>query len=236
VLFTDHGSIPYSNRADLLADLYLDFMPDFIGLQEAQGGIGAAIYEGIKERYERISQISGHTPVLYRKDIWRPVTDSEGATVKNAVHEANCWGFEWVMFERIDDPTVKVIVGNLHFPPSSYSTRRPAAMDHFNNEIKRLESEYKDIPIFVTGDYNTKVTGKRHTGLDDGWEEDIIVDTTLQSGGQLTEDTDDKNKTTIDHICVSSKLVEVVRHRGVSYETMKNSSDHRPYFVDIKLK
>ncbi len=238
VLFTGDGDIPYRQRAALLSQLYLDYMPDFIGLQEAKDGIGEEIYKGVSEYYGRISQLTGHTPILYRKDVWIPCTDGSGADIQKASRREHCWGYEWVMFERIDDPSVKIIVGNLHFPPNGqeYAHKRPAAMDEFNAEVQRLEEIYSDIPMVFTGDYNTKVTTERKEELDDGWAEDIVVDTSLVCGSQLTDDNDDINGSSIDHVCVNTEHIEVIRHRRVSYSLMTKSSDHVPIFVDIRLK
>ena len=49
VLFwdADNAQLPYAQRAALLSDLYLDFKPDFIGLQEAQYGIGDNIRDAV---------------------------------------------------------------------------------------------------------------------------------------------------------------------------------------------
>ena len=242
VLFSTDTStgLSWRDRAALLSDLYLDFKPDFIGLQEAAGNIGDAIKKNVSSEYTMVSQSSNrHTPILYRTDAWRIATDELGAEIKGTQMFANnwCWGYEWVMFESITDPDVRVIVMNLHFHPDmeEYRASRETDIDLFNAEVRRLESEYQDVALFVTGDYNT---GSSHTRVDleDGWDEDITVGTKIECGAQLTTDTDDGQGIAIDHICVSYELADVIRHRGVSYETMKKSSDHIPYFVDVTLK
>ena len=241
VLFwnADNAQLPYGQRAALLSDLYLDFKPDFIGLQEAQYGIGDEIRDAVASEYTMISQSKNRqTPILYRHGTWK-ISEDNGVQIKKVQMFANnwCWEYEWVMFERINDSTEKVIVMNLHFHPDVSPYRDPRAddIDAFNAEVRRLEGLYPNVPMFVTGDYNTTVNHVRGD-LDDGWTEDIIVGTKLQCGALLTEDNNDPNGKAIDHICTNGDLVDVVRHRSVSYKAMEKSSDHIPYFIDVKLK
>lgn len=242
VLFGNDSSaqLPWKERAALLTDLYLDFKPDFIGLQEAAGNIGTAIRDGVAAEYAMVSQSTGgHTPILYRTDTWRVARNDAGEPIQNMEMFADnfCWDYEWVMFENIADPSLKVIMMNLHFHPdmAGYREKRPADMDTFNAEVRRLEQQYPTVPMFVTGDYNTAVSHTRGD-LNDGWADDIIAGTKLQSGGQLTQDSADAAKKCIDHISTNAELVDVIRHQGVSYDAMKKTSDHIPYFIDVRLK
>ncbi|MBE6546248.1 MAG: hypothetical protein E7668_02255 [Ruminococcaceae bacterium] len=243
VLFTnaENAELPYEQRAALLSDIYLTWKPDFIGLQESKGGIGDAIKEALADEYGYINQAlsgSGHTPILYDKDVWEPVTEGGQIVQKHEMFQSqHCWDYEWVMFQKIDDTDTKVIMMNLHFQPRGYKgEERPESMDKFNAEVQRLESVYPTIPIIATGDYNTRLTMGRDPEIgNDGWNEDVIIGTNLQSSGALTEDTDDPNGSAIDHVCVSKNLVTVVRNVRIKYELMVKSSDHQPVFADIKL-
>ena len=243
VLFTnaDNAELPYAQRAALLSDIYLTWHPDFIGLQESKGAIGEDIKVALADEYGYINQAvsgNGHTPILYDKDVWEPVTEGGNILMKHEMFQSNhCWDYEWVMFQKISDPSVKVIMMNLHFQPRGYQgEQRPESMNKFNNEVKRLEREYSNIPIFCTGDYNTGYSWTRNSAIgDDGWNEDVIAGTQLQSSGALTENTADPNGSAIDHVCVSKNLVTVVRNVRVKYEVMLKSSDHQPVFADIKL-
>ena len=249
VLFGTDTSLglEYDARAALLSDIYLEYKPDFIGLQEAAtaNNMGDAIKDNLSSEYSYISPgVNGMLPILYRKDEWKISTKTvvmfweQEITGTETFDDSWCWGYNWVMFERTSDSSEKVIVMNLHFHPDidDYRDSRTYDMNAFNTEIKNLQLKYKGVPIVITGDYNTTVTHTRCEGLEDGWAEDIIDDLSIQCGALLTEDSRDTQKTSIDHICVTYEQVDVIRHRRVYYEAMKNSSDHTPYFVDIVLK
>ena len=231
---TEHS---YALRTEIFVDLYLTYMPDFIGLQEASN-FKKALSEKMSAYYTLIDQNGHHIPILYRKDIWKPSVNEDDEVIKSFERFGNMWGYEWVMFERIDDPTVKVIVMNLHFHNGNamWSDLREGEMAKVNAEVKRLEALYSDIPMFVTGDYNTH---QKSAPTADGRKDtfaDIIDGTKLQTGAALTEDRTSDWEYVIDNICTNSELVDVVRHKTVNYTVMQISSDHRPYFIDVKLK
>ncbi len=243
VLFAnaENAELPYDQRAALLSDIYLTFRPDFIGLQESKGAIGDWIKEALADEYGYINQAlrgSGHTPILYDKEVWEPVYEGGQILMKHEMFQSDhCWDYEWVMFQKIGDSATKVIMMNLHFQPRGYKgEERPESMDKFNAEVQRLEDVYPDIPIISTGDYNTRLTMGRDPQIgNDGWNEDVIAGTMLQSSGALTQDTSDPNGSAIDHIVVSKHLITVVRNVRVRYEFMLKSSDHQPVYADVKL-
>ncbi len=234
--------LPNPIRAALSAKAISDFKPDFVGLQETKGEIGDEIIKNLTEEYTPISRLPKRWIfILYRHDDWKPVEENGEIVMKAQYLKGDtCWGYEWVLFEKIADPSVRVIMMNLHFRNGYYTTinDRPSDMYTFNTEVRRLEALYPDIPLMITGDYNTGVSYKRSRAgeIHDGWEEDIIVNTRIQCSSQLTEDTDDTGGHFIDHVCVSYDLVDVVRHRLITYEALTGASDHRPLLTDIKRK
>ena len=249
VLFTVNTDtvLSFTERADLHSEMYLMFMPDFIGLQEAMGGIGDRIVDNLEDEYTRISQC-GHrmTPILYRHSIWRPVTDN-GVLVSGYLDfKPNyCWGYEWVLFERISDGQ-RVIIMNMHVQPTDLTPetkeQRPLALADTNAELKRLIIEYENIPIFLSGDYNMGVETDDYAALFEG--------VNMASGMLLTEDNDNNGKAghhfdspiqwgdpyVIDHVCVTVDSVSVVRHRRFEYYAILFASDHYPMFIDVTLK
>ncbi len=234
-----NGELINAYRALLAGETIKIFEPDFVGLQEARGSIGDGVMSYLSEEYETINQRqSRQTPILYRPDRWTPATDEGGAVVKKAENfaEDGLWGYEWVMFVSNFDPSVKVIFMNLHIRNTNGGPQRAVDMDIFNAEVQRLEEVYPDIPLMITGDYNTGVSYERRGEIHDGWADDVIADTKIQSASQLTEDTDDEAGKLIDHVCVSTELVDAVRHRNVRCTMLEKASDHTPVFVDLKLK
>ena len=226
-----------------IADLIYTLRPDFIGLQEARNW-RSGVAGLIAEDYGMISAVSnGHLPIFYDKTIWRPATDGSGAVIQNSVvfTPSNMWSCHWVMFERIDDPSEKVIFGNLHFcntnedPANFYRQYRPEQMRLFNAEIKRLETEYAGVPMFFTGDYNTGINQTGNDKFADGWE-NIVGGTKLVTSYTQTEDIGRFFGMDIDHICLNPELTEVMRWRKLDYRLIYDISDHLPVFTDVRLK
>jgi len=240
VLFSnsDNTGLGWLERSQMLSDIYLDFLPDFIGLQEAGGDIGDAISERLSQKYTRISQMpKGYTPILYRHDIWSIAKDNDGNELKKyeVFKGDGCWAYEWVIFEHIRTGEL-ILVMNLHFQPSQHSAGkhkyRAESMDLVNAELKRLDLLYPDMPIAVTGDFNTTASYVSQTG--EGWT-DIVGDTPFDCAAKMTEDNDDPKLNKIDHVVVDPSRVKVERHVIISYASMQKSSDHKPVYVDLTL-
>ena len=136
---------------------------------------------------------------------------------------------------------------NLHYPTTGTtemnSARTPAAQAT-NAKIKELMSLYPDVPITVTGDYNshrnnnTDIFPYMFEGLDGKMDvaQSFTDDKTL---GSTTHDMGTSvtgNGTPIDYVSVTNELLEIVRHRTASYDAMGLSGDHFPVFIDVKIK
>ncbi len=234
-----------------LADYIYTIRPDFVGLQE-----GRHLYDRLEqllaEDYGMISQAANnHLPLYYDKHVWKPSVDETGAMIMKAstFTPKGCWGYQWAMLERLDDPNRKVIFGNLHFcninedPAYFFRQWRPAQMVELNGELKRLRALYPDLPTFFTGDYNTTISMTATEKFADGWE-NILGGTGMKSGMLLTDDNDLKkvihhicvNYNAIDHVSVNENAIEVIRHRQMDYKLVYNVSDHLPVFVDVRPK
>ena len=242
VLFGLQNDYVESEKSMAIADLIVSLDVDFVGLQEARYCY-AAISQRISSDYGMFNETTTHTPIFYKKSVWRPATDGQGNVIKNSMEfdfiHKNCWGYEWVMFEKISDPSVKVIMGNVHFCNTNlaagheYRWDRPQQIKEFNDEIKRLEGLYEGMPMFFAGDYNTTTTFVGNETYADGWQ-DIVGGTQLVSGMMATNDANRYNA--IDHICVNDNAVQVIKHRNVAYTTISEVSDHTPIFIDVRLK
>ena len=242
VLFGLQNDYVESEKSTAIADLIYSLDADFVGLQEAKYW-----YESVSQQlffaYGMFNETTTHTPIFYKKSVWRPATDGQGNVIKNSMEfdfiHKNCWGYEWVMFEKISDPSVKVIMGNVHFCNTNlaagheYRWDRPQQIKEFNDEIKRLEGLYEGMPMFFAGDYNTTTTFVGNETYADGWQ-DIVGGTQLVSGMEATGNANRYNA--IDHICVNANAVTVNKHRCVAYTTIGEVSDHLPIFIDVRPK
>ncbi len=237
-----------SQRATLLGEAYEMLRPDFIGLQEA-GSTGVALLQSAtSELYGFVSQSEQkQCPILYLKSEWQIVKE-DGAEVKGfEMFEGQAgWCYEWVMFERIDHPNERIIMMNLHFQPSGelYGQFRPDAIAKTNAELCRLTEAYPNIPIAVTGDYNSKYRSQQ----DDVFKP-LYQALEMDSAAYVTTDSDFTKATyhsigtssaqggePIDHISITTDLLDATRYCVVEYEPIGKASDHFPIFIDVRVK
>lgn len=240
-----------TQRGKLFGECYLMLKPDFVGLQEGVDPL-QAIKEEVSEVYGIVEQSGEGTlgvrcPILYLKSEWKIATDDQEQEIKGWYKFSNLHCYEWVMFERIDDSTERFIMFNLHYPTTGTAemnnARTPAAQAT-NAKLKELMSLYPDVPITVTGDYNshrennTDIFPYMFEGLDgkmdiaQSFTEDKTLGSTTHSMGTPVVG----GGTPIDHISVTNELLEIVRHRTVAYNAMGLSGDHFPVFIDVKIK
>ena len=67
----------------------------------------------------------------------------------------------------------------------------------------------------------------------------MVEDIAMESAGLVTDNSnmsEHHNRNTIDHITVTTDLVDVICHRCLDYYPSRTVSDHYHYFADIKKK
>ena len=226
------GSVDGTDRMRLLADIYNLYMPDFIGLQEHNAPSRELITPHLDDAYAyvnipNISSGEEMFPILYRTDLWRVEECGSGLEYGDIHHP---WGFVWARFSRLSDPTEQVLLCNLHY---GFQPQYPGfgyeVADELNRKIKSLRTSYPDIPVVITGDHNSTRAGGVFTTMFDGLP--------LEVSHLLTDDTNMKpTDHCIDHISVTTDKIEVLRHRWLNYFSTEYSSDHEPYYADLKFQ
>ncbi|MBO5937932.1 MAG: endonuclease/exonuclease/phosphatase family protein, partial [Clostridia bacterium] len=258
------NDIEWTDRMEILAQMYLKYMPDFIGLQEVQYepsleesyygsdydiDMYGLLQEKLGHKYSMLGQTDRMTAIFYQTDVWK--LEASGHGQFNAMHP-----WYWGLFSRVDDPTVQVIVLDIHYAGESVKfdhTNKyadgPAEYDGLTNGqviniiYKELEAQYAGLPIFVMGDFNSKYTGGNFNAT--------IKDTTLNSASKLVRDeagnpawgdhyTDVSLNHAmyadpIDHILVPTDKAEALAYRFINEGLMGISSGHRPIMADVKL-
>ncbi len=238
------NSINYVDRMEILSQMYLKYLPDFIGLQEVEYGSSVNMFEAIMQRvghkYSMLNEYDLDTwmfgspnkeAILYLKDVWQLEASGQGRY--NPMH---FW--YWGLFSRIDDPDSKVIVMDVHYAGYKVRVDGISNGDKINSIYDELSVQYPDVPIFVMGDLNAKYHQSTflHT----------VEDTTLDSASRLTDNWGDHYTAEslnhsmfanpIDHILVPTDKAEVLAYRFINEARMNISSGHRPIMADIKLK
>ena len=214
------------DRVALLTDCYLLFKPDFIGMQEADDGMLPLLSAALTDEYAMVSvnwQAQGNRydiPIFYRKDLYR--VEESGYK-----YMGGCYGYTWGRFTKISTGE-EIIVMNLHYHYKSPADRLPQCQ-LVNDELKRLTAAYPNVPIAVTGDYNSGIDYEEHKVMMNGLA--------MKSGVLLATDLGpDQFGYAVDHVMVTTELVTVKRHRCVTYEAYRESSDHIAIFIDLVIK
>jgi endonuclease/exonuclease/phosphatase family metal-dependent hydrolase len=153
------------------------------------------------------------------------------------------WSYQWALYADKQDPSRHYLHMNLHYHYNNNIEQVPG-MEEVNRELTYLRRQYGNTPIFVTGDYNCQRT---HPNF-----EVMIKGLSMESGVLVAEDVEPDGDrywchepdTTvpqsscgaIDHICVTTDLVNVKLHRVLNDELLCKSSDHCARFLDIEIK
>ncbi len=252
------NNIEWRDRMEILSQMYLKYLPDFIGLQEVQytkaleadyygSGYSVDMYGYLQDRlapkYSMLGETSRMTAIFYQSDVWKLEASGEGQF--NAMHP-----WYWGLFSRIDDPSVQVIVMDIHyagegvvFDHNNKYADGPAEYDGKTNGqvinaiYNQLAETYAGVPIFIMGDFNSKYSGANFNAT--------IKNTTLDSASRLVEDWGDHYSEVslnhgmfanpIDHILVPTDKADAISYRFINEALMGISSGHRPIMADIKL-
>ena len=234
--------VTYVDRIDLQASMILDYLPDFIGLQEIQEGTVNKIegymhtelekrigHEYTKVNFDEYVPLKNQwTPIAYRHSKWellefRVATDEE---IMNAMHR-----WQWGAYRNKESGQI-VIHANLHGPHSGsqpFIDFQPVFFSRINEQIRMLMGKYPGAVVAVTGDYNQFYDTpalrelQKDTALDTAYL--VAKDTTYpeQYGG-------------IDHIMINTDTVEVDVYRMIDNGLLYMTSDHRPSFADLTVK
>ncbi|HBF15045.1 MAG TPA: hypothetical protein DDW30_05075 [Clostridiales bacterium] len=226
-------------RIEVIGDYCLAFLPDSVGLQEC------ILNNNVKYLDPVISEVYAWVPydavnsgekTLYRKDKF-DLKDH------NIIDLGNNYAFQWALLE---DKTTheRYIHGNVHYHYNTDAERLPQA-EKVNAELKRIMELYPDVAIAVTGDYNTYLDSPVHEAMTDGLAMRSAVtvapegmrDYNTLSWHTLdfhTFETDGNQQ--LDHIMVTTDLLEVLRHKIVHDSLIASATDHYPVLIDVRLR
>lgn len=215
------------------------YNPDFIGLQEAHPMMREPFDPYLKKKYEYVTfdlpkRNAEWFPILYRSDRWSLI-DSGTGEYTECKHP---WGYVWSTFVRKETSKEKITVMNLHYTVAHFMKVDPSwgefhiqLAEEINRFIRKQLCDNKDVPIVITGDYNT--------GRDTELYEAMINGLLMEDAPLLTEDSNmtyeqKRHPWLLDHITVTRDTVDVVRHRKLDCYPTMYMSDHPYYFADIR--
>lgn len=235
------GGLSHEQRMENMAQMYLFYQPDFIGLQEVLGinsingkptiNMQETLWNYMGGSYEYVDftdkvALSVHwTPIMYRKDKWTVVAKDIQTDPCCPMHR-----WQWALFQSVEDANEKIIVMNLHGPTAAHGDAmggKDVFFGKVNAELKKLMELYPTTTIAVTGDYNVDYSST--------YLETMIAGTKLENSTDLTGNAE-KVSFGIDHVFVSNDRATVEQFREVDNMVMRKSSDHRAVFADILLE
>ena len=223
----DIGGINCELRVGIQGVMIMDYLPDFVGMQEMQEGTVNHIYSLMRTdllatvgseysfvNYPELSTGEYWNPILYRHTVWQ-IEAQDVMAPENFDNGMHRW--QWALFSRIDNPFQKCIVMNLHYPTGRYPDLQLSAAYTVNEEIKHLQEIYPNVPVFLTGDFNAR------PGTD-------AFDSTFEGTGLVTANRDTG---AIDHVVYDSSRVSCRGSMFINNGYIAKSSDHRPFFADV---
>lgn len=250
--------LPFEERLEILAALYLYLEPDFIGVQELSYEQEPVLFDLLSEAYASpktelgdfvnynrksppyagISKKQNHTPTLYRKDKYEVLSSRYHLMDVVGLHS-----YHWGLYRSLQDPSKKYIHMNLHFYPVGDESQVPGIVDA-RNELIHLRRHYPTTPIFVTGDYNMMVEWDHFRILCEGLDlvSGMLIAPQHDTFGigchamNSTELENNPKRTAIDHVSIFTDLTEAKRHRLLLDDLLAKASDHSPIYLDVKNK
>lgn len=256
----NESSAPAILRAKQLADVYKDYDPDVIGLQEYSGAVKTELANRIKDMgYVEIpytesnkSGIEPNTPVFYNPNTLKLVAsgfwrfgDQSGDVSKS---------IGWAVFEEKASGK-KFIIGSTHFYWTSDTLGHTSRIINANElcELMSSLSTKYDAPVIIGGDYNCNVSSEPLTILkNNSFIEALEVAKKAEKGGTHhgypNFDTQNGYATTyypasgtyltaIDHIYLfNEQKLDVHLYDVIEDYFALSSSDHCPLLTDFDLK
>ena len=177
----DWGGEPVKPRAHRFAEAVKHYTPDVIGMQEMCSDWYKYLmpqlsnYEVIEPRNSIF--VENRSPLLYDTSTLNLIDN--GLTKYTKGDKNGCRAITYAIFERKADKK-KFIVTNTHLDlirMKNYDKEKSimlSQVDQFFKQIEQLKSKYPNLPIFMTGDYNSmEHENSRFTGSPYKYENDL---------------------------------------------------------------
>lgn len=237
------GNAISEGRDKGVANILMYYMPDVVGLQET-----AAVWHNALQKLlvdtgmyafacqKNNGKSYNMTTFMYNTQTVKLVEEYVLDLDKNSDIRV----FSVAVFEKLSDGK-RFVVTNTHPAPTGQAENYAR---NFADLLKLADVElekYKDLPVIMTGDFNTKEQSAMYktfmdtAGVKDAkYEADVLVrDYCTYSGWQKAPKAG--NASCIDHIFVNDKT-DVKLFNVVIDHDVPNTSDHIPIYADIALK
>lgn len=228
------------SRSESFLKLVLYYRPDVIGLQETSTEWHAfldkaLVYTGVYAKCcENTDTTYNMTGFLYNPDTLK-VVDSY---VIDVVPKSEIRVVSVAVFERLEGGE-RFVVMNTH--PAPQSQESYGAHMKKITEIESAEMEkYKDLPVFLTGDFNTRENQKEYSDFlaalgvkNVKYEADQLLHDC--AGNNFKTPVENNGSRCIDHIFINEN-VDAKLYSAVIHDGIERGSDHIPIYADVALK
>lgn len=237
-----NSKIPVEMRQEGLASLINAYKPDVVGMQEVSEIWMNAIKAEFKESYKLVTEKTCYdrpalATILYNSETVKPIAFectpfSNDKTALNTI-------ITWAAFERLSDGK-RFIVITSHWANNQLPQHVPIHLADTVSVVKKLEKEYPDVPIFVTGDYNKNEKSDQYIEFAEkiGYQDPKFtakqILSQVKTNASIYKDLPQGTGDAIDHIFVTPGK-EVELYNIVSDKTARYASDHSPVYIDLKL-
>ena len=240
-----------SHRAEILAKMLVDYIPDMVGTQE----MDINYHEPLRKYLEIIKETYGieyamtetvydgaiqESPIIYRCDKFK--LDYQNFSVMSyypEVSEGKAYlGVSSAKFTSIEDPSLEVALLSAHWhwekegvseTPKQYYDAKEMAQ-----AVEYLRDTYPNVHVFCTGDFNShRFNGKYLNQLIEDIDGEIASSIAIANG--VFKNSFKHQGQLIDHIIGKAGTFDVLLHAPArnKYDVL---TDHQPIFADIKFK
>lgn len=254
-----------TTRAKLLKDIYMEYYPDVIGLQECDSGGHSLVVSGLSSYYSAAcatvgtSSTKSHTPILYRADSCQLLNSGSYSFAQQAGSASKI--LSWAVFKHLaTDKTFAVI--NVHctvvtetiqkryqdkgleIPQNTVegATWREDNSREILERFDQLKTAYgANLPVFIMGDMNATANAESIQMLDRRAELGNCIDLATVSKTTGIRSWHDLGKAppagnSIDHMFVTKDTVQVYTHFLNATPDALKSSDHCQLICEVAWK
>lgn len=243
-----------ADRAGLMIKNYLRFAPDVLGLQECDPLAYKEVIDPILNSYDVAATKTvsngdfSRTPILYKKDKYEKI--DEWCDFLTARYTDSKTFSVVVLKDKESEKTFALI--NVHFaiiigsyPKEIGTDSEVGNMWRVSNakqvvEItKEITEKYGEIPVFLTGDFNSTCKHDPYQILIEVFEDTLItakkhpdkMTSTFHRVGEMP----DQNGLPYDTVFVTKNSVDVMISEIIDDKDMIDSTDHLAVIADVKF-
>lgn len=249
-IWGDYFKNPVDVREDFLYDVFKDYSPDIIGLQEVtKSWYNGRLFPWLSEEYEfvgtELMNNTNYVPFVYKKGL---KLISKGYEYHENTPDASK-GITWAVLKREDGGIFAAC--NTHFwwrTGPEHDEIRVLNAKQLASLMESLRARY-NCPVFAFGDMNAYITSdcfkvykERNIVnlLDIAEEKDTVGshhgDPVLGEDGRYhgCKTQEDYTKS-IDHLVALGDEFKVLQYRVVEDQKALDATDHSPVYVDVEF-